>query len=192
MARGKDGRGFTLVELLVVIGIIIAISLMTLPAVIGVLKSRALKNGARIVQGAIDVARAEATKKNRQVRVSFETYTNTDGKECNRVVVTDLGGNPGDPADDTRTSAQDLPEGILFMKGSNEAMAFRLLPEGVLELYSHDDPAQTTLAADVITDDFEADSEANHDFMLVDPNGESAWGNAVPATGRVQFRMSFD
>jgi uncharacterized protein (TIGR02596 family) len=64
-------RGFTLVELLVVVAIIAVLSVLALPAVTSVANGTALTRAGQVVADQMAVARQEATGKNRDVQVRF-------------------------------------------------------------------------------------------------------------------------
>lgn len=75
-------RGFTLLELLVVITIILLISALTLPAILPAVSHREVSEAARILQGALVQARDTAIRYNAPRGVRFlpdPTYANTAG-----------------------------------------------------------------------------------------------------------------
>ncbi len=69
-------KGFTLVEMLVVIGIIILVSVVTVPLITPFLKAQRLSKGARIVQASALVARTMAINSRRTRQLVFDsTYS---------------------------------------------------------------------------------------------------------------------
>jgi prepilin-type N-terminal cleavage/methylation domain-containing protein len=71
MRRRDPGRGFTLVELLVVMAIIASLSLVGIPWFMKISQRNALKSAAREVQTTLLAARIKAVKRNRPVSVSI-------------------------------------------------------------------------------------------------------------------------
>jgi prepilin-type N-terminal cleavage/methylation domain-containing protein len=67
-------KGFTLLELLVVIGIVLILLAATVPAVVGLSKSNSLNSAGRIVTNVLTIARSEAI--NRRTLIRFEIATN--------------------------------------------------------------------------------------------------------------------
>ena len=69
----NDSRaGFTLTELLVVVGIIVLVSLVTIPAMTPFLRGQRLRSGARTVQSAILMARTQAIRRRAIYQVEFD------------------------------------------------------------------------------------------------------------------------
>ncbi len=88
----KKNLGFTLVEMLVVIAIIVMVSIVTIPSVAPFLKKQRLNEGARIVQSSAIAARSMAinSRKTRwlvfdsiyyKLSIKDETKSNVLGKE---------------------------------------------------------------------------------------------------------------
>lgn len=71
--RGK--HGFSLVELLVVMGIVAIISSIAVPSFLTYLQTTRLTNAAQNLYYALQTARTEAIKQNANVYVSFQTGT---------------------------------------------------------------------------------------------------------------------
>ena len=70
-------RGFTLVELLVVIGIIAVMSAVSLPNILGYVRAARIRNAQDQVAGALQRARNLAIMKNTQKGILFLTQNNT-------------------------------------------------------------------------------------------------------------------
>ena len=77
--RRRGRRGVTMIELLVVMGIIVILASLTLPS-FTVVRSEALQHGGATVAHAIFVARENALAKNRQVSVRFIEGPAADGQ----------------------------------------------------------------------------------------------------------------
>ena len=72
MSNRLSRNGFTLTELMVVIGIIILVSLVTIPAMIPFLRGQRLRSGARTVQSAVLGARTQAIRRRATVDLIFD------------------------------------------------------------------------------------------------------------------------
>ena len=70
---GRPGDAFTLLELLIVMGIIVIVLGFTIPVVTGLSKSNNLNSGARLVANLLTIARSEAI--NRRALIRFEVAT---------------------------------------------------------------------------------------------------------------------
>lgn len=90
-ATSPKRRGFTLVELMASIGIIIFILAVTAVAFGPMTKSAGLKNASRMVRNAIDGARVRAIQQRRRVRFETQVLTGTTGEQWR---VTTSGGDP--------------------------------------------------------------------------------------------------
>src|SRR5438132_7643058 len=70
--------GFTLLELMVVIAVIIILLSLTIPAVTGLTKSSNLNSGARLVANLLSIARSEAINRRTLIRFEVATYWPND------------------------------------------------------------------------------------------------------------------
>jgi len=86
MDNYRGQRGFTLTELLVVIGIIALVSVITVPAMVPFLRGQRLRAGARTVQSAILAARTQAIRRRAVYHVQFD-HTNQ------KMTIADLNSN---------------------------------------------------------------------------------------------------
>jgi uncharacterized protein (TIGR02596 family) len=108
-------RGFSLIELLVVMGIVILLMALVIPSFQSVGRAQALTGGASQVVGSLDLARQIALAENRQIEVRF--YKANDA----------LGGNSAFRAfrvmqvqgNQARQKLQRLPTGIIFDSDPN-------------------------------------------------------------------------
>jgi len=93
MRRTKPSAGFSLIEMLVVIGVIAALGLVAFPLLNRSNPVKRLNATARLVQGAIQQARLIAQRDNRPYYVDFGQDLNGDGvADC--IVWRDLGNPP--------------------------------------------------------------------------------------------------
>lgn len=92
--RKHDKRGMTLVELLVVVGVVSAIAAVMLPGIKSVLTDRKSSQAAIMVKNYLEAARARAIGRNRPVAVVFERLSSraTVGPNGNYISETALGG----------------------------------------------------------------------------------------------------
>ena len=72
MYTGSPRRGFTLVELLVVIFIVLTITVATIPVVLPAIENRQMRESARLVSGYLADARAQAMRSGRPAGVLIE------------------------------------------------------------------------------------------------------------------------
>jgi uncharacterized protein (TIGR02596 family) len=77
----RKGKGFTLLELLVVMSIMVMLMALAMPAVTSILTGSKLERAGQMVADALTLARQEAVSKNREVQVAFfELPMETGGK----------------------------------------------------------------------------------------------------------------
>lgn len=76
LPKQARARGFTLVELLVVVGIIGLTAAVSLPSIAGYVRSNRIRTGQDVVAGALQRARNMAIMRNTQMGVTFMTQDN--------------------------------------------------------------------------------------------------------------------
>ena len=82
----RPSRGFTLVELLVVMGVIGVLSTLTLVSFRAITRDARLSSATNTVTAALDNARALAMKRNQPVLVAF--YPRVEGKQSRVDIIT--------------------------------------------------------------------------------------------------------
>jgi prepilin-type N-terminal cleavage/methylation domain-containing protein len=108
--RGRFGRasaGFTMIELLVVVGIIAVAAAVALPNIAGFVRSARIRGAAQEVKAQITTARAKAIMKNANLGVVFVALTDTTYRY---VIEDDMTGPPFDPRRETVEDLLALPE----------------------------------------------------------------------------------
>jgi prepilin-type N-terminal cleavage/methylation domain-containing protein len=78
-------RGFTLLELLVVLGIVLTLAVFAAPAISGLGGSRGLTSAVNDVSAVLELAHAEAMSTRSYVYVGFSNPTNSDGNSELRI-----------------------------------------------------------------------------------------------------------
>ena len=122
---GRHARGFTLVELLVVVGIIAIMAAVSLPFIVGYVRQYKIKGAQQEVAKEIQAARSKAIGKNVNFGVVFLTLTDTtyrwiieddqdesDGVTTTRFLWPDLISDPDLEAQ--RGPVLSLPFGVVF------------------------------------------------------------------------------
>ena len=108
-----NNEAFTLLELLVVMGIILILLAATVPAVIGLSKSNSLNSAGRIVTNILTIARSEAINRRTLVRFEIATTWSTDPTSAYRkftLVQHDVTSG----TDTQLTGWETLPTGTIF------------------------------------------------------------------------------
>lgn len=206
LLKSKNDKAFTIIELLVVIGIILVVAAMTLPTTIDFMKKSRLKGAASMIKMACLQARSQAiAQRERQFVV---LYTETDAEpnsvqtisrtlfaaglsedqtgRINTIQVFDSNENSNRDFE-SRTQAEELPESISIQKMGDSATFSSLLlefsPTGsvkVLQGYTNDFPNGS--------DEVFADNKA--DIVLQQNNGEHiAVIDVIKNTGLVHFEI---
>jgi prepilin-type N-terminal cleavage/methylation domain-containing protein len=89
----RNERGYSLIEMLVVVAIIAIVSLVTVPNFINMQRSAKMKTSLRQITGDIRSARQHAITKNRRTMISFKTGTTEHAYRFYEETV-DAAGNP--------------------------------------------------------------------------------------------------
>ncbi len=138
---GRGRSGFTLVELLVVIGLMIALRALAIPTLGAFLKGQRLDQTGRIVQTAFNTAkRVAVTKRARLCIVLYQTEDKTDPMDTIRhaiQVYAEPFGIPGQEGyweggyDPPPFKSKDLvlPRGVRFLQDKMEVKVFATLPD---------------------------------------------------------------
>lgn len=117
----NSNRGFTLIELMVVVSIIAVTAAITVPNMIGWLPNYRLSSGARTVLTALQNARMRAIKENRTVAIQFDVGGRTYflfSDDGNSGAVPANAGNFVFDAGETVISRGSLPPGVSILSAS--------------------------------------------------------------------------
>ncbi len=128
------GRGFTLIEMLIVVAIAMILMGLGASSYQNIKHTQGLSNASYVVQGALQKARAEAMKRNKVVRVFFlDGGQVKDGSEPKNFMQ-DSSGNPdtSDTADGylLDISTYEKPYELLLITSDDEEISRDQLPEG--------------------------------------------------------------
>ncbi len=118
-------KGFTLVEILVVMGIIVLLIALVVPTVTGISSSSNLNNAGRLVSNLLTLARSEAINRRTIVRVEIATTWPTDPTYRYRKATLTAALDQGSGSYNYRqiTSWETLADGIIFEVGDPLANA---------------------------------------------------------------------
>jgi uncharacterized protein (TIGR02596 family) len=118
--RLKPQQGFTLVELLVVVGIMAVLAAAIIPSIRGVSDSYSLTSAADQVVSAMNLARQTAIARNRPVEVRiYELPSPLPGQPAAYRLLVAVIPNTSDPAaTEWISKPRPLPNGIIFDNGS--------------------------------------------------------------------------
>jgi prepilin-type N-terminal cleavage/methylation domain-containing protein len=120
-------RGFTLLEMLVVMGIISGLLVALIPAVTSLSKSNGRRAAVSALLGAIEQARAEAIKTGQATYVVFPIFTNGTQSTLDRynyksyAIFEDDAANPGSVKQ--LTTWNPLPAGVALRSGGTAALS---------------------------------------------------------------------
>jgi prepilin-type N-terminal cleavage/methylation domain-containing protein len=125
--RGDRRRAFTLLEMLIVMGIISVLLVALTPAVTSLSKSNGRRAAVSALLGAIEQARAEAIKSGQATYVVFPIFTNGTESTLDRynyksyAIFEDDAANPGSVKQ--LTSWNPLPAGVALRSGGTAALS---------------------------------------------------------------------
>jgi len=134
--KKKKNRGFTLMELMIVIAIIAIMASIAIPNFIGWLPERRLDAGAQDILQGLQKSRSKAIMTNRNVIVTFDAAANSF------IAFVDEDANGAQEAGERTVVDSDMPAGVVFDEpGFGAAVTFnnRGIPStsGVLTLLNN-------------------------------------------------------
>lgn len=213
---GHRGRGFTIVELLVVIGIIIFITALSIPAFNSFFRNQGIAKAARMVQTAVMQSRTTAVSVGRQHMLLFKN--DYDGEPGNTVILVmdcgeDMDGDGSPWVDATgawETDATDgsglvakvsVPSGFTWMPGRVEigeaaqdlpgTPVVMCMPDGTLRLYEERTaaPFLSTSFPMTTTDKFNDDTLNYHELAVRRGGaGDRYLLHFIKSSGRVKIK----
>ncbi|GEM_PF-4341887 len=194
--RMKQRSGFSLLELMVVVGIILFITALALPNFIALFKSQGVSKAARMVQTAVLQTRNRAVGLGRQQRIQFiDDYP--VGSNRSAIVVYDGGedwdgngdpwtaapGNAAENTDEKLVEVVTIPKGYRWGKGrvgdvqNSDLPLILCMPDGSLRVYKDKGAASLPWSPSLMctTDNFNRPStllpvttnvQGNHDLEV--------------------------
>ncbi|MBN1256120.1 MAG: type II secretion system protein [Planctomycetes bacterium] len=157
--RQHPRRGFTLTEMMVVIGIIILVTAVSLPIIQPMFEGKTLASGIIVIQSAIQKAMTEAARTGEIYYVSFNTI-----KPFEHMLVIYAGEEPdawGDAWNDsTRRKVMVVGRPILMTKGAKLLCVTK-------DMYEYDGTKDPSGVLKVINDSFGKES-----YLKITPGGE--------------------
>lgn len=128
MRSARPASGFTLLELLVVIGIIGAAAFFVFSGLAGGGKTGALRTGQSLVANLVTAARAKAPATGRKVRLLVNRDP-ADPERYLRTILLQVGRQPGaNPAEWDTFQAVSLPPGVFVVPGSLDGLVADATP----------------------------------------------------------------
>jgi len=115
----RKGKGFTLLELLVVMSVMVILMTLSLPSITSIMTGSKLERAGQMVADAMTLARQEAISKNREVQVVFcELPMETGGKGWIGLQVWRVDDSPTGPVTRQVSRLWRLPEPmVISIKG---------------------------------------------------------------------------
>jgi prepilin-type N-terminal cleavage/methylation domain-containing protein len=110
MGALPDERGFSLIELLIVVGLIVIMAGVAAPSIAVFIRNYKINGTEREVTSMITTARSRAISRNTQAGVSFEVVD----ANTYRIVIEDVTVVPPNPPSITLGELHDLPSGLIF------------------------------------------------------------------------------
>ncbi len=164
----RDARGFTLVEVLIVCGILLLLLSLSLPAFSSMIRGHRMTGGTRSIEGAFLQARGAAISGRGNWKIDVDLAANE--------IRFFAAGAPSD----VRTIRFDSPLRLSRTTAPQAALlSYLAYPDGTIECAS---------PPDIPSSAFDASPGTSHDFLLLQEGGSRMAFDVVPVTGRVRGR----
>lgn len=118
LSRRSPGRGFTLIEMLVVLALIGVVALGVVPSVIQIMSRQQTRSFARTSESFVNFARLRAIRGGRPVHVQFESRLDTNGEQ--RTTLRAMIDTDQDGVGDTLISQDQVPGPIKLLAPPGE------------------------------------------------------------------------
>jgi prepilin-type N-terminal cleavage/methylation domain-containing protein len=171
--RGPSDRGFSLIELMLVVAVVAIVGVIGIPAINNMLPSLRVSSSARAVERQLQTARLKSVSSNRPIRVRFNCPAADQYRMVELIGTTDV------PADDDTADAAT--------RCSQETYPYPDVATGVFDLPNNDGPVQTlerdVVFVDIQTIEFWPDGTAH-----VDAGTGNPWP-AIPSDDPVEITV---